>query len=153
MLLSFSTDNCQVNCCHFSISLRILVNLQLEHQAVYVFHLNCYLVPSGVDHRKRDLKPYKGKGIGILQNSRTDRLLLETDRQTPVLQKPLKNAVFRSVLLSPSTVFSPVFSQLYQRCFISVITQPCLLCETSGYLQGIFHVKKCFQSCRQSVKV
>lgn len=111
MLLSFSTDKCQVNCCHFSISKNTGKPLARTPSSIYIFFfLNCYLIPSGVDHHERDTKPYKGEGIGVLHNSRTERRLLE--RHTSVTET-LKKAVFRSMLLSPS-VFSPLFSQLHE---------------------------------------
>lgn len=68
------------------------------------------------------------------------------DGQIPVSQKPLKNAVFMSMLLSPS-VFSPLFSQFchsFMRDVLSVSSHShAYFCETSGFWGGeIFHIGK-----------
>lgn len=142
MLLSFWTDRRPVNCCHLSVSKNTGKPRARTPSRIEIFPLNCYLIPSGVDRHRRDRKPYKGKGIGILQKSRTERRLLETDTSVTEAFKEgdfqvdaFKPICFLSVLLT-------VLPQSSEGCLSGVITQPRVLGETSGYLGNFPHTRR-----------
>lgn len=84
------------------------------------------------------MKPYKGKGI--LQNSRTARLLLETETS---VTKTFKEHCFGDHAFEPicflTVIFTVLPQLLYERCFISVITT-LPLGDKWIYFGGIFHI-------------